>query len=204
MNLIKKIDNYLMQKLTVDLHATDNEKSVKYHSYITVMSIGIVYATLSLHLGRPFLPSMILVIASIIVGFFFLIMATYQWRHFFDLRKKGQNHDRNYFFSESAGFYRKTIFYISLIIFIGLKLTGFGKSDDLKYILESEFYFIVEVIILKSIFVVIVVLELSRVLFASAANWSLKKHILLAIYISIGVSIVQVLLLSFISDHGIF
>ena len=204
MGIIRKIDNKLMELITK--HRSSQDNVFKPRSFITIFAFMFSYFAITFLEDISTIFPKILIICFLSFGLVCAVMATYEWRYFFSLRKKGLNQDRNYFFEESAGKYRKIAFYISLLIFIllGIFKVGNIKSIDLKYILRSDFYQILSLNILRYVFWTIVLVELVRILFPSAAKWSNRKHLLVVILLSLTFSVLQFITLKILSGHGIF
>jgi hypothetical protein len=204
MGIIRQIDNRLMTLITKPHSSQDNV--FKPRSFWTVFALFFPYFAISFLEYVSTIYSKILFIGFLSFGLVCAVIATLEWRYFFSLRKKGLNQDRNYFFEESAGKYRKSAFYFSLIIFILLRVFKVGdiKSIDFKYILRSDFYQILSLGILRYVVWTIVLVELVRVLFPSAAKWSNKKHLLVVILLLLTFSVLQFITLRILSGHGIF
>jgi hypothetical protein len=204
MGIIKQIDNRLMTLITKHHYPEGNV--FKPRSFLTIFALIFPYFATNFLEDVSTIFSKLLIIGFLSFGLVCAVMATYEWRYFFLLRKKGLNQDRNYFFEESAGKYRKSAFYFSLIIFILLEVFKVGdiKSIDFKYILRSDFYQLLSLSILRYVVWTIVLVELVRVLFPSAAKWSNKKHLLVVILLLLTFSVLQFITLRILSGHGIF
>ena len=199
MGIIKEIDNRLMEVI-VRQHHSAATRVVKYRSYITIIALAFPFFAMSLFKDQQTKFSKLVIFVyftfSIIAG----IMASYAWRHFFFQKKNGLNNDRNYFFEESAGAYRKAAFYCSFFLLIVLKISGIGKGgmESFQYMLKTDFYRLVLLTILETICLVVVMLELLRTVLPSVAKWSNRKHLILFIFLSVVLSIIRAVLLHYL------
>ncbi len=117
MGIIRKIDDKLMEFISIQ-HSTNDKRIVKYRTYISVYAFGVPLAAVSLLRDITTIAAQILILGSFVFGVITAGIALYEWRYFFLLRKKGLNNDKNYFFEESAGKYRKIVFYCCFLLYL--------------------------------------------------------------------------------------
>ncbi|HAM50987.1 MAG TPA: hypothetical protein DCP92_09980 [Nitrospiraceae bacterium] len=190
MVIIKRLDDKLMRIITERPHFPGD--NIKRRSLLTVVAIWVMQIMTIVYKGMSDTLLRIMIIVTIISGIVVSVSALYEWRHFFALRGQGLNHDRNYFFEESAGKYRNAAFYSALLLVV-LELFGVGNIEDLHFILKADFHRLVGRNILLSISRAIVLVELLRIGIPMAARWSDRKHVILVIISSIILSIVTTL-----------
>ncbi len=203
MKIIKYLDDKLMNVINKLSHNSD-DLTFKSHSFVTTFAIAIPWNAISLFKDQSneTIPK-ILIISSIVFGVASSIGAFYEWRYFLNLRKIGKRKDKNLFFDESAGLYRKLAFYLALFIYFIFDLLKIGRWDNLQYLVKADFYRLLGLNIFKIIFIVIVLVELSRIFLPQTVKWSNKKHLFWVIFLSAIISALQTILLSFVSGHGI-
>lgn len=201
MEIIRSLDNKIVELITRKFHSSD--ENFKHRSFLTVLAIGVPHSVLTLHKDMAGTLSRLFIIGSVVFGVVVSVVAIYEWRYFFSLRRSGLNHDRNYFFEESAGKYRKLAFYVCFVALMMMELFNIGASKDLRYIFKTDFYFLVGLNILKDVLNVVVILELLRSFIPSAAAWSNRKHLILIISLSLLLSIVSTIGLV-LRGHSIF
>jgi hypothetical protein len=124
------------------------------------------------------------------------------------LRKEGVNSDKNIFFAESAGLYRKIVFYIALIpYFINTIHSRFAPAVEYRetikiwrYASLSDLYREAGLTVFHNIILLIVSVECIRLVY----DWSNKKHIAVVLLIAAILSVFQLLVRYSISGHGMF
>jgi len=131
------------------------------------------------------------------------IYAFYCWKVYLNLRRENIIKDNNLFFSESAGLYRKTLFYFALASQYILELRSHPDFGEIRYQLRVDFYREAGITILESAIFSILIIELSRILFPKTFSWSNKTHYAVVIITAIAMSGLRVAALNFASGHGI-
>ena len=190
---------------------------VKSHSIITVFAIFVTYGLFGLfshiRFDHPYLQTFIFALQALLAIFCITLyaIAIYHWRLFFRLRRDGHNKDKNLFFAESAGLYRKIAFYIALAIDSVRQIQSHIYPEDigqrmrrLKFQLRSEYYHDIGIAILESIILSILFIEFMRIIFPNTFSWSDKKHAVVVILISLAISSFKVFALNLTSGHGVF
>lgn len=136
--------------------------------------------------------------------------AFYSWRVFFALRREGINTDKNIFFSESAGFYRKVVFYCALVLWFMRTIYSHlhpmiieQEMKRLKYQLPAEYYREVGRSVIESIVFSILVVELLRIILPQSSKWDNKKHIAVVVSMSFVLSAVRAIALNITRGHGV-
>jgi len=152
MEIIKHIDSILMEVVVRRQHSSAT-RVVKYRSFLTIFALAFPLVAMSLFKDQQNRFSQLVMIVYFTFGIIAGLMASYAWRHFFFLKKSGLNTDKNYFFEESAGVYRKTAFYCSLFLLIVLEMSVKGKGglEGFQYMLKADFYRLVTITILETI-----------------------------------------------------
>jgi hypothetical protein len=138
------------------------------------------------------------------------VFAFYYWRVFFSLRREGVNADRNLFFAESAGLYRKVVFYVTLVPWLIRTIYSHfhptivdQEMKRLKYQLPSEYYHEVGLTVFDNIVFSILFVEFLRILLPQTFTWNNKKHMAAVISIAFVLSAVRAIVLNFTRWHGV-
>ena len=151
----------------------EHGRSFKTHSITTNMAISnfvFAYIMFSMRNSQLFENSVMTTVIYIgAIGLFaasilLAIGSIYEWGYYFHLRREGLNDDRNMFFDESAGTYRKIAYLVSLFSFsvlLFISYLGYGG-------LISKRLFSVIILLAFTAFV----LENMR----SYVKWSYRKH----------------------------
>jgi hypothetical protein len=194
-----------------------NTHGLKPHSIITTITgAGLLVALgtfFQITFDNAYGHGFMILFKSVLVIFFIAIsIATfYQWRVLFSLRRAGLNADKNLFFNESTGIYRKAAFYIALTFNIITTIHSRLYPEDLgqhlrrlKFQLRSEYYHDASILIIDSILFSILWIEVMRISFAGPSTWSNKKAAAVLILSSFSFSGIRVFFLSLASGHGIF
>jgi hypothetical protein len=196
---------------------TQYTNKIKPHSTITAMAYFATVGSVSLLrgltynniYGQTFLIMLKTSMAVLCVAIY--VAAVYHWRVFFELRRQGVNTDKNFFFAESAGLYRKIFFYISLLIDYVRIIQNYIHYENigqhmrrLKYQLRSEYYHNIGIAIMESTVLAILFIELMRLIFPGTFNWGDKKHFWVVALIAVSLSTLKILSLNSSSGHGVF
>ena len=195
---------------------SEYKQVIKPHSLITILALfgtsGLFGFMSDIRFENAYGQSFIVILKGI-TGIFCIaayIAAYYHWRVFWTLRKEGVNSDKNLFFSESAGRYRKIVFYIALALDIVRRIQSYLHPEEvrqqlrrLKYQLRSEYYHDVGIAVLDSIVLSILFIELMRIIYPGTFSWSDKKHIVVVIVMSLAISSFKIFALNLTSGHGV-
>jgi hypothetical protein len=137
-------------------------------------------------------------------------VAFYCWRAFFTLRREGINADKNIFFSESAGLYRKVVFYVALVPWFVRTICSQlhpmiieQEMKRVKYQLHSEYYREIGLSVFESVVFSILFVELLRIILPQSSTWNNKKHIAVVMSMSFVLSAVRAIALNITRGHGV-
>lgn len=207
------------RKLNDSIHATYTSPKVsgiKTHSVFTILAIFLTDTAPmffnSMNYQNKYFQTFALIFkaAYILAIIWVYIYAFFCWRVYLNLRREGRTNDKNIFFAESAGVYRKVIFYLALVPELIIDLNSHlhpnqtaQQMDRLRYQLRSEFYREAGIDVLKTIIFSILIVELSRLLFPKTFSWSSRTHAAVVIVTAIVLSCLRVTALNFASGHGI-
>ncbi len=212
-SIFSKLDNKLTTYIRNQYLQSNKKADFKTHSFLTVGAIFLTDWFLTFKgFQFQYLEDFIILYRGALVFFFlaFYVSAFYQWRVLFGLRRDGNNTDKNLFFAESAGLYRKIVFYIALVPWFIMKSYSHFQTEDiergmegLKYALRADFYREAGFVVFESIIFSIILVELLRIFIIRTFSWSNKMHFAIVITISISLSGLRVFLLKLVSGHGI-
>ncbi len=136
------------------------------------------------------------------------VQTPYYWRTFFQLKREGVISYKNLFFEESAGLYRKLVFFFGLAVWLVLFISDLFTKEDLAehlgYALRSDFYREAGIATLDSFCFSVVAIEFMRLLSVKNATWSAKRHLAYVVILAMAFSTLRVAALGFVSGHGIF
>jgi hypothetical protein len=214
-DIFGKLNSKLSQSIRAR-YADPRMSGIKLHSVFTVGAIFLTEILLiffkSMNYQNDYLRIFIMIYkaAYIVVLIWLYIYTFYCWRVYFRLREEGSSRDKNIFFSESAGLYRKVIFYVALVPwFISSFRSQFYPEDTsemmnrLRYQLRADYYRAAGTTILESIMHAILLVELSRFIFPKTLSWSDKRHTTMVVVVSAIISTLRVAALNSASGHGI-
>jgi hypothetical protein len=211
-NIFRQLDDKLISFVRGHFPDPTEKKDIKPHSIITV--IAIFFSTSSL---SPFFWSE----DSNLQTFFFLyrlafalfclilyVSVFYSWRVYFILRKEGISSHKNMFFAESAGLFRKLVFYIALLpYFINVAHYRFAPAREYhetvntwRYASLSVVYHEASLTLFYNLVFLIITVECLRLIY----TWSNKKHLAIVLLITTILSAFQLMVRYFISGHGMF
>ena len=207
-NFIRELDSKLLDSIRAR-YTNPKILGTKPHSIFTVLALILTKSMpvyfMSMHHQNVYFHNFALIFNGActtgLIGLY--IYAFYCWRVYLDLRNTHINTDKNMFFAESTGLYRKFLFYPALATEIILKFFPRPDFDQIRYQLRADFYHETWIIIFDSVAWSILIIELSRILFSNTFSWSDKKHYGVVIVTAAVMSGLQVAALNFASGHGI-
>ncbi len=217
LDIIRHIDDKMLTFTLKRYQGLQSEhgNAIKPHSFITVIAILVTVAPplsgigFENAYGQGFIDVLKVLMIAVCIALYYI--GLYSWRVFFRLKSDGINNDRNLFFAESAGPYRKLAFYISFAIDFTRRIQANlhpeaieQRMRRLKYQFRAEYYQDAGAAILESIVLSILLVEIIRIILPGTVIWSDKKHALAVIIMSVSMSSFRVFFLSLASGHGVF
>ena len=193
------------------------QHEVKPHSAFTVMGIMFATAMLTIMSGIHFeheyaqanLLSYVYKILLALLSLGAFAVAFYFWRVFIILRKEGKNNDKNLFFSESAGQYRKMIFYLALVpwflrtIYVYLNPVIIEQEMlKIKYQFYSDYIRELGITSFDNIIFSILFIELMRILVPQTYKWTDKKHFAGVFALTFVTTTIKAIALNITRGHG--
>jgi len=217
LNLIRQLDKKLLASAR-NQYLQSKYREFKPHSGSTV--IAIIFTNLFFNLlsgirfehesEQGFIFVMIYKGLLVLLTIGASAVAFYYWRVFFTLRKEGINTDKNVFFSESAGLYRKVVFYVTLVPWFIRTIYSHlypviieQEMKRLKYQLHTEYYHEVSLTVFDNIIFSILFVEFLRILVPKTATWNNKKHVAAVISMTFVLSAIRAIALNITRGHGV-
>lgn len=211
--IFRQLDETIIKFVRGHYPKPSEQKDIKPHSIITIIAIFFSTSSLSpffwvdeTHNLQTFFAAYRIVFAFFCLALY--IFAYYAWRIYFMMRKEGVISDKNVFFSESAGLYRKIVFYAALIPYFANKAYyRFAPAAEYhetinkwRYASLPDLFHEAGTTFFQNAIFLIVTVECLRLIY----TWSNRKHAAVVVLITVFLSAFQLAVRYSISGHGMF